>query len=170
MLSSHSHQTSSFNCAFPRCLSQLSHTLLVQTSVPPPPREVTPKHAAFCLNGRRDRFGRTRSAPQPPVLLSERLLFCDLVTSIPRATGSVPPCSARMKSKKPVSSFPPAQLLRANGLCCAGKQKRGILATPHRRKVCTIIFCNRVNGCPCKNTSTQGCYREATRSTVPARD
>lgn len=101
LLSSHSHQTSPFNCAFPRCLSQLSNTLLVQTSVPLPPREVTPKHAAFWLNGRKDRFGCTRGATQPSVLPSEMLLLCDLVTSIPRATGLVPPYSARMKSEKP---------------------------------------------------------------------
>lgn len=103
LLSSHSHQTSPFNCAFPRCLSQLSHTLLVQTSVPPPPREVTPKHAAFCLNGRKDRFGCTRGATQPSVLPRERVPFCHSVTSVPRAAGSVPPCSARVKSEKPVS-------------------------------------------------------------------
>lgn len=170
LLSSHSHQTSPFNCAFPRCLSQLSHTLLVQTSVPPPPREITPKHAAFCLNGRKERFGCTRGATQPSVLPSERLLFSDLVTSIPRATGSVPPYSARMKNKKPVSLHSTALLLRTNSLDCAGNQRKGILTTPHRRKVCMIIFCNRVKRYPCKNDSAQCWYREAMRFSLPARD
>jgi len=99
LLSSHSHQTSPFNCAFPHCLSQLSHTLLVLTSVPPPPREVTPKHAAFRLSGGEDGFSCTPGATQP----SERLLFCDVVTSIPRVTGSALRCPARMKSEKPIS-------------------------------------------------------------------
>lgn len=166
LLSSHSHQTSPFNCAFPHCLSQLSHTLLVQTSVPPPPREVTPKHAAFHLNGRKDRFGCTHSTTQPSILQSESLLFHYLVTSILRDAGSVPTYSARMKSKQPVSCILQPSCI----LYWAGEQRRGILAPLPRRKVCTIIFCNGVNGYHCKNDSTQCWCREATCFTVPARD
>lgn len=66
------------------------------------------------------------------MLPSERLLFCGLVTSIPRATGLGPPYSARKKSGEPFScTLQPGH---------SGKQRKGILAALHRGKVCMIII------------------------------
>lgn len=73
------------------------------------------------------------------VLPRERLLFCDLVTSVPRAADLGPPYCARKESEEPVS-----YTLQPGGsglsLCSAGEQRKGILDALHRGKVCMIIL------------------------------
>lgn len=87
------------------------------------------------------------------MLPSERLLFCDLVTPIPRATGLGPPYSAR-KSEKPVScTLQPGY--SGLSLHSAGKQRKEILCCPAQREDLHDHSLLQVKECPCKNVSAQ---------------
>lgn len=89
------------------------------------------------------------------VLPRERLLFCDLVTPVPRAAGLGPPCCARKESEEPVSS---ASQPGGSGLslCSAGEQRKGILAALHDPSL-------TAKGMPMQEWLRPGEYQEASK-------